>query len=37
MLVYFCALVVLRGSSPAARTANMVGNRKTFIVLERAT
>jgi hypothetical protein len=37
MLVYLCALVVLMGSSPAARTANMTGNRKTFIVFERAT
>jgi hypothetical protein len=37
ILVYLCALVVLIGSSPAARTANTAGNRKTFIVLERAT
>jgi hypothetical protein len=37
MLVYFCAVVVLMGSSPAARTANMTGNRKSFIVFERTT
>jgi hypothetical protein len=37
MSVYICALGLLTGSSPAARTANMTGNRKTFIVFEEVT